>query len=399
MYYSRQKQEKFLDEELSAISQKYINTIKNKYNNIDYLFALTKCLYNDYKEFLKNNKHTKVELVPNMLYEIPKCNSKLDKKNIITISRLDYGKKNDDIIKSFSKIKESNWKLYIIGDGKEFNNLKEIDKYYDEKTNTYVFKEDDEYIDLVVFNFDLDVRADIWTLDIIARNIKANILDPNDPSSVGLNPFIFDDPVQTAIAISTVLKGLYDSNHTDMELAYRENAANQAVENLSRLLKEMYPRLNGGNIPNLEDMLKMLTNFDLVEKMCEIMRQDQELAEKYSSQITYFKKNFYANSAGREATSKYIYLDEANYLGNDAGDIIVFDNNHKIISEANESGEVNKILIYDKNDGELNTVVLYENGERKLDKVLIPETFNMEVSEIDVKKIAYEFLKLEREEI
>ena len=42
---------------------------------------------------------------------------------------------------------------------------------------------------------------------------------------------------------------------------------------------------------------------------------------------------------------------------------------------------------------------MYENGERKLDKVLIPETFNMEVSEIDVKKIAYEFLKLEREEI
>lgn len=106
--------------------KKYINTIKNKYNNIDYLFALTKCLYNDYKEFLKNNKHTKVELVPNMLYEIPKCNSKLDKKNIITISRLDYGKKNDDIIKSFSKIKESNWKLYIIGDGKEFNNLKKL---------------------------------------------------------------------------------------------------------------------------------------------------------------------------------------------------------------------------------------------------------------------------------
>lgn len=106
--------------------KKYINRVKNKYNNIDYLFALTKCLYNDYKEFLKNNKHTKVELVPNMLYEIPKYNSKLDKKNIITISRLDYGKKNDDIIKSFSKIKESNWKLYIIGDGKEFNNLKNL---------------------------------------------------------------------------------------------------------------------------------------------------------------------------------------------------------------------------------------------------------------------------------
>ena len=34
-----------------------------------------------------------------------------------------------------------------------------------------------------------------------ARNIKTNILDPNDTSSVGLNPVIFDDPIQTAIAI------------------------------------------------------------------------------------------------------------------------------------------------------------------------------------------------------
>lgn len=32
------------------------------------------------------------------------------------------------------------------------------------------------------------------------------------------------------------------------------------------MLKEMYPRMNSGKIPNLEDLLKMLTNFDLVEK-------------------------------------------------------------------------------------------------------------------------------------
>lgn len=100
-----------------------------------------------------------------------------------------------------------------------------------------------------------------------------------------------------------------------------------------------------------------------------------------------------------ELTRKYIYLDEANYLGNDAGDIIVFDENHKIMSEANENGEVNKIFIYDKNNGELNTIILYENGERKLDKILIPETFSMAVSKIDVKKIAYEFLKIERETV
>ena len=55
-------------------------------------------------------------------------------------------------------------------------------------------------------------------------------------------------------------------------------------------------------------MLKMLTNFDLVEKMCEIMKKDEELAEKYEIQLAYFKKNFYANSIGRNDTEKYVYL-------------------------------------------------------------------------------------------
>ena len=51
--------------------------------------------------------------------------------------------------------------------------------------------------------------------------------------------------------------------------------------------------MNDGKIPNLEDLLKMLTNFDLVEKMCEIMKTDEILAERYSAQIRYFKKNIH----------------------------------------------------------------------------------------------------------
>ncbi len=42
----------------------------------------------------------------------------------------------------------------------------------------------------------------------------------------------------------------------------------------------MYPRMNDGVLPNLSDMLKMLTNFDLVEKMAEILSHDKELKEK-----------------------------------------------------------------------------------------------------------------------
>ena len=107
-------------------NKKYINILKNKYHNIDYLFALTTTLEKDYREFLKNNHHTIIKLVPNMLYDIPNKTSSLNEKNLVTISRLDYGKKNDDIIKAFSKIKDKEWKLYIIGDGVEFNNLNKL---------------------------------------------------------------------------------------------------------------------------------------------------------------------------------------------------------------------------------------------------------------------------------
>ena len=109
-------------------NQKYINIITKKYKNIDYLFALTKTLEEDYKKFLINNKHTKVVLVPNMLYEIPNKISKLEQKNILTVGRLEIGKRNDSIIKAFSKIENKEWKLYILGDGKEMNSLSNLIK-------------------------------------------------------------------------------------------------------------------------------------------------------------------------------------------------------------------------------------------------------------------------------
>lgn len=63
---------------------------------------------------------------------------------------------------------------------KEFNNLEEIQKYYDKETNTYIFKEDDEYIDLVVFNFDLYINANIDAMDINAWDIHVNDINAWD---------------------------------------------------------------------------------------------------------------------------------------------------------------------------------------------------------------------------
>lgn len=54
-----------------------------------------------------------------------------------------------------------------------FNSLKEIQKYYDKETNTYIFKENDKYIDVVIFNFTLEINANIKSGDIRAWDIKA----------------------------------------------------------------------------------------------------------------------------------------------------------------------------------------------------------------------------------
>ena len=63
---------------------------------------------------------------------------------------------------------------------KEFYSLEEIKKYYDKNTNTYVFRENDRYIDLVKFNFDLDVNANIDARDIIAYDINCYKIDAGD---------------------------------------------------------------------------------------------------------------------------------------------------------------------------------------------------------------------------
>lgn len=70
---------------------------------------------------------------------------------------------------------------------KEFNSLEEVENYYDQETNTYIFKENGEYIDLVIFNFDLNLDANIEVYninacDILVRDINAWNIDACDIS-------------------------------------------------------------------------------------------------------------------------------------------------------------------------------------------------------------------------
>ena len=136
--------------------------------------------------------------------------------------------------------------------------------------------------------------------------IKYNMIDPSNNESLGLNPFTYDDPAKIAISISSVLKGMYLSKNEEKEDAYSEDVTLQAVENLTILLKEIYPRMHEGALPNLEDMLKLLINYELVEKMCKILETDEKLAEQYAIQLAYFKRNFFRDGVAFEDTQRAI---------------------------------------------------------------------------------------------
>lgn len=146
------------------------------------------------------------------------------------------------------------------------------------------------------------VSAEIESVSKIAKvaenfHLPVNIVDPNRADSPGLNPFVYKDPIKTGLAVSSVLKGLYLHSRPDTELAFRENEAVQVIENISILLKEMYPLEHEGLLPNLEDILDLLTDFNLVIDYVEKMKQVPELSEKYRILIRYFENNFYPDSS------------------------------------------------------------------------------------------------------
>ena len=132
--------------------------------------------------------------------------------------------------------------------------------------------------------------------------LSYNIIDPNDPSSIGLNPFVYKDPIKASLAVSDILHRLFISdipNYTNINNSMNTltvSLSNQAVENLVILLKVVYPKVNNGALPTLEDLYNLMNDFSLVEKTAKILEDDEELSEKYRMQLNYLKKNFYSNS-------------------------------------------------------------------------------------------------------
>ena len=102
-------------------NSKYINSLVSSCKNMDYFVPVSKELAEFYKKYLGK----KVFYIPNCLDKIPNKLSKLDSKNLVSVGRLSKEKGFDDLLRLFKKIssKHSDWKLNIIGDGMERNDL------------------------------------------------------------------------------------------------------------------------------------------------------------------------------------------------------------------------------------------------------------------------------------
>ena len=139
-------------------------------------------------------------------------------------------------------------------------------------------------------------------------NVGYNLVDPSQPEkSIGLNPFIYEDPTKIAIIISNALQGIVADVAAEMKDLYKEEISLQIIENLVVLLKLIYPKMHDGTLPNMEDLLALLSNFELVEKMCKILEADDELAKEHQMQLSYFKRSFFKNSKGLKETEQNAY--------------------------------------------------------------------------------------------
>ncbi|MEG0873242.1 MAG: type IV secretory system conjugative DNA transfer family protein [Clostridia bacterium] len=208
----------------------------------------------------------------------------------------------------------------------------------------------------------------------VAKNFELDVLsiDPASPqTTLSINPFAIPDPAKVASIIADVLNAMYESSGGGKAGdPFFTQVTMDAFQNLSILLKEMYPILNDGQIASLEDMLELLYNFDAVEEMTEEMKKIPELEQKYKILIRYFEKNFYKPSlningfeipgtrgSGRKDTEKFLYgaITQLNNLVRNPGlkaalcgkeNLIDFDDalkNGSIITACSRKGELGLI--------------------------------------------------------
>lgn len=99
----------------------YVNSFKNNYRNIDYFTLLTPGLADEVGEMMRQTA-TKTVFIPNFIDSYPdKPDFAAREKTVLAAGRLNYVKRFDKLIKTFTLVheKQPEWRLKIIGEGEE----------------------------------------------------------------------------------------------------------------------------------------------------------------------------------------------------------------------------------------------------------------------------------------
>jgi glycosyltransferase involved in cell wall biosynthesis len=117
--------------------KKYVKKIVKSLKNIDYFMPVSNYLTNKYKKELEGKK-TKCIYIPHTIENYPNEVSTLNSKNIISVGRLVSGKGFLDLIDVFEIVlkKKQDWHLNIVGDGKQWQELK--DKIHEKNLDTSI---------------------------------------------------------------------------------------------------------------------------------------------------------------------------------------------------------------------------------------------------------------------
>lgn len=210
--------------------EKYINKIVSSVYNLDYFVLVSKSLRDFYEKRLEKS-NCECIYIPNLIDEIPDKQSKLDKKNIISVGRLSKEKGYSDLIDVFKLVFEiyPDWKLNIIGDGMEKENLeKKIADYKLKKNIKLLGFKNKEYINETL------LKSSIYAMGSFSESFGIVILEA---FSYGVPCVAFDSAVGATELISNNWDGYLIENRD------KEKMAKKIIE----LIKNQNRRIIMGN--------------------------------------------------------------------------------------------------------------------------------------------------------
>ena len=137
-----------------------------------------------------------------------------------------------------------------------------------------------------------------------AHNFNYNLVDPNQPAdSVGLNPFVFANPLMTADVLTQLLKAMNDATKAEnIQEKFVISEIEAALKHTCCFLKDAFPLLyeDKDYLPTVQDIVNIFNEPALIEEMYKRIKQNPDNADKlnsdaYMDHYKYFAENFFKN--------------------------------------------------------------------------------------------------------